>query len=107
MLSAKVTDSYLAGIVQRICCSIEADSLSGGTRKCAHSMSRVRELVTYPERFFGYRVSKLDEYQKIALEELCKKVARCKREPPTESAASGATGASAAEQRGRDGHVGR
>ena len=43
-------------------------------------MSHVRELATYPERF-RYRVSKLDEYQKIALEELCKKVARCNREP--------------------------
>ena len=61
-------------------------------------MSHVRELATYPERF-RYLVSKLDEYQKIALEELCKKAARCNREPPTGTAASGATGASAAEQR--------
>ena len=43
-----------------------------------HSMSHVRQVATCPER----------------------KVARCKREPPTETAASGlASGASAAEQR--------
>ena len=63
-----------------------------------HSMSHVRELATYPERF-RYRVSKLDVYQKITPEELCKKVSRCKREPPAETATSGATGASAAQQR--------
>ena len=60
-------------------------------------MSHVRELATYP-KWFRYRVGKLVEYQKIPLEELCKKVARCKKEPPTETAASGSTGASAAEQ---------
>ena len=106
MPSAKVTDSYLADIMQRIRCSMSRTNTSKLTdamvivwwkKAVHHSMSHVRELATYPERF-RYRVSKLDEYQKIALEELCKKVARCNREPPTETAASGATGASAAEQ---------
>ena len=106
MPSAKVTDSYLAGIMQRICCSMRRTNTSKLTdamfivwwnKAVHHSMSHVRELATYPE-LFRYRVSKLDEYQKIALEELYKKVARCNREPSTETAASGATGVSAAEQ---------
>ena len=63
---------------QSICCSMRRTNTSKLTdamfivwwnKAVHHSMSHMRELATYPERF-RYRVSKLDEYQKIALEEL-------------------------------------